>query len=461
MKKQSRIGAEETITAISTALGEGAIGIVRLSGQDAVKIADCVFRSKKGKLPSSFRSFTSHFGHVYDKDTVVDEALLTVMRAPKSYTKEEVVEISCHGGVVPLKRTLGLVLENGARLAEPGEFTKRAFINGRLDLTQAEAVLDIIRAKTDASLRAALGQLDGRLSSSLNKIRDELISISANIEASIDFPDDDIEIISGAKVRERLGSVKQEISRLLETADRGIILREGISCVICGKPNVGKSSMLNALIGRERAIVTHIPGTTRDSIEEFVNILGIPFKLTDTAGITPTEDIVEREGVLRSREHIESADLVLLLLDASSRLTGEDRVLIEDTKCRQRIIVLNKIDLARKLSLATAKGETVAEVSAKSGEGISGLKEKMSEKVFGGGVRATEGAVVTNARQKDALRRSCESLGEAIRAVDGKLSPELIAIELRESLDCIGEMVGETVTDDILDKVFSQFCIGK
>ena len=232
MKKQSRIGAEETITAISTALGEGAIGIVRLSGQDAVKIADCVFRSKKGKLPSSFRSFTSHFGHVYDKDTVVDEALLTVMRAPKSYTKEEVVEISCHGGVVPLKRTLGLVLENGARLAEPGEFTKRAFINGRLDLTQAEAVLDIIRAKTDASLRAALGQLDGRLSSSLNKIRDELISISANIEASIDFPDDDIEIISGAKVRERLGSVKQEISRLLETADRGIILREGISCVI-------------------------------------------------------------------------------------------------------------------------------------------------------------------------------------------------------------------------------------
>ncbi|MFA5338583.1 MAG: tRNA uridine-5-carboxymethylaminomethyl(34) synthesis GTPase MnmE [Candidatus Omnitrophota bacterium] len=461
MKKQSKIGAEDTIAAISTSLGECAIGIVRLSGKDAAEIADRIFRSKKGKLPSSFRSFTSHFGHVHDKGVVVDEALLTVMRAPKSYTKEEVVEISCHGGVIPLKKALGLVLENGARLAEPGEFTKRAFINGRLDLTQAEAVLDIIRAKTDASLRAALGQLDGRLSSSLNKIRDELISISAEVEASIDFPDEDMEILSGAKTSERLGSVKLEISRLLETADRGIILREGISCVICGKPNVGKSSLLNALIGRERAIVTHIPGTTRDTIEEFVNILGIPFKLTDTAGITPTEDIVEREGVLRSREHIEAADLVLLLLDASSRLTDEDRVLLEDTKGRQRIVVLNKIDLARKLTFAVAKGETVAEVSAKSGEGIGGLKEKMAEKVFGGGVRAAEGAVITNARQKDALRRSYESLTEAIKAVDGKLSPELIAIELRESLDCIGEMVGETVTDDILDKVFSQFCIGK
>ena len=461
MKKRSKIDAEDTIAAISTPLGEGAIGIIRLSGKDAVKIADGVFRSKKGGLPSSFRSFTSHFGRVYDKDSVVDEALLTVMRAPKSYTKEDTVEISCHGGVIPLRRSLGLVLERGARLAEPGEFTRRAFINGRLDLTQAEAVLDIIRAKTDASLRAAMSQLDGRLSSSLNEIRDEIISISANIEASIDFPDEDIEIISEAKIGERLGSVKREIWRLLETAEGGIILREGISCVICGKPNVGKSSMLNALIGRERAIVTHIPGTTRDTIEEFINILGIPFKLADTAGITPTEDIVEREGVLRSREHIEAADLVLLVLDASSRLTDEDRVLLEDTKGRQRIIVLNKIDLARKISLVAPKDETVAEVSAKSGEGIGGLKEKMSEKVYGGGVRATEGAVVTNVRQKDALRRSYESLTEAIKAVDGNLSPELIAIELRESLDCIGEMVGETVTDDILDKVFSQFCIGK
>ncbi|MDD4879040.1 MAG: tRNA uridine-5-carboxymethylaminomethyl(34) synthesis GTPase MnmE, partial [Candidatus Omnitrophica bacterium] len=398
---------------------------------------------------------------VHDKDSVVDEALLTVMRAPKSYTREDAVEISCHGGVIPLRKSLGLVLERGARLAEPGEFTKRAFINGRLDLTQAEAVLDIIRAKTDASLRAAISQLDGRLSSGLNKIKDELISISANIEGSIDFPDEDIEIISEAKIGERLGSVKEEVRRLLETAERGIILREGISCVICGKPNVGKSSMLNALVGRERAIVTHIPGTTRDPIEEFINILGIPFRLADTAGIVPTEDIVEREGVLRSREHIEAADLVLLVLDASSRLTDEDRVLLEDTKGRQRIIVLNKIDLSRKISLAASRDETVAEVSAKSGEGIDGLKDKMSEKVFGGGIRSTEGAIITNARQKDALRRSYESLAEAIRAVDGKLSPELIAIELKESLDCIGEIAGETVTDDILDKVFSQFCIGK
>lgn len=461
MRKQHKIDIEDTIAAISTSLGEGAIGIVRLSGKDAVKIADTVFRSKRDRLPSSFRSFTSHYGHVLDKDVIVDEALLMVMRAPKSYTKEEMVEINCHGGIIPLRKTIGLVLENGARLAEPGEFTKRAFLNGRLDLTQAEAVLDIIRSKTDASLRVALGQLDGRLSSALNRIKDELVCVSADIEASIDFPDDDIEIMSEAKIRKRLESAKGEVSRLLETSEKGIILREGISCVICGKPNVGKSSLLNALIQKDRAIVTHIPGTTRDTIEEFANIGGAPFKLVDTAGITPTEDVVEREGILRSRGYIESADLILLVLDAGSLKTDEDGILLDDTKGRPRIIVLNKIDLPRKISFSPSKEEVVVEVSAKEGRGIEDLKKMMSGAVFGGEIRAPEGAVITNMRQREALRSAREAIKEAIKAVDERLSPELIAIELKESLDCIGEVVGEVITDDILDRVFSQFCIGK
>lgn len=461
MKKQRKVDMEDTIAAVSTPLGEGAIGIVRLSGKDAVKIADTVFRSKKGRLPSSFRSFASHFGHVYDKDVVVDEALLIVMRAPKSYTKEEMVEISCHGGIMPLRKTLGVVLENGARLAEPGEFTKRAFLNGRLDLTQAEAVLDIIRSKTDASLRVALGQLDGRLSSALNKIKNELVSVSADVEASIDFPDEDIEIISEAKIRRRLESAKNEVSRLLETSEKGIILKEGISCVICGKPNVGKSSLLNALIQKDRAIVTHIPGTTRDAIEEFTNIGGAPFKLVDTAGIAPTEDVVEREGILRSRGHIESADLILLVLDTGSHKTDEDKVLLDDTEGRPRIIVLNKIDLPRKISFSSSNEEVVVEVSAKEGSGIEDLKKMMSEAVFGGKIRAPEGAVITNIRQRESLRSAREAIKEAIKAVDERLSPELIAMELNESLDCIGEVAGEVITDDILDRVFSQFCIGK
>jgi len=461
VKKQRKIDTEDTIAAISTPLGEGAIGIVRLSGKDAVGIADRIFRSKKGRLASTFRSFSSHYGHVLDNDVIVDEALLTVMRAPKSYTKEEMVEISCHGGIIPLRKTLGLVLEKGARLAEPGEFTKRAFLNGRLDLTQAEAVLDIIRSKTDASLKVALGQLDGRLSSALNGIKDGLISVSADIEASIDFPDEDIEIISEAKIGSRLRSARDAISRLLETSEKGIILREGLSCVICGKPNVGKSSLLNALVQKDRAIVTHIPGTTRDAIEEFTNIGGVPFKLVDTAGVTPTEDVVEREGVLRSRWHIESADLILLVLDAGSHKTGEDEILLEDTEGRPRIIVLNKIDLPRKISFSPSRGEIIAEVSAKEGRGIEDLRKMMSEAVFGGKIRAPEGAVITNMRQEEALKGACGALERAMAAVDEKLSPELIAIEIRESLDSLGEVVGEVITDDILERVFSQFCIGK
>ena len=461
MKKQYKIDTQDTIAAISTPLGEGAIGIIRISGKEALKIADAIFKPAKGGTPSKFRPFTSHYGRVVDGQKSADETLLTIMRAPYSYTREDSVELSCHGGVIPLRRTLEIVLKNGARIAEPGEFTRRAFLNGRFDLAQAEAVLDIIRAKTDASLDVALGQLEGKLSAYVLRAKDELIEISAQIEASIDFPDEEINIMSGSKLKERLESVEKKLAELLETADKGIILRDGISCVICGKPNVGKSSLLNALLQKERAIVTHIPGTTRDSIEEFTNIGGVPFKLIDTAGIAPTEDIIEREGILRSREHIERSSLVLLVLDAGSRITDEDRILLDDTGGKRRMIVINKIDLPRRIDFKPETRESVFEISAKEGSGIEELKAAMAEAVLGGDVAVPEGAVVTNLRQKEAVRNARESVVRAIKAVEDGLSAELTAIEVRESLDHIGEIVGEVATDDILDRIFSRFCIGK
>ncbi|MDD5423699.1 MAG: tRNA uridine-5-carboxymethylaminomethyl(34) synthesis GTPase MnmE [Candidatus Omnitrophica bacterium] len=461
MTGRNKIDTGDTIAAISTPSGEGAIGIVRLSGKGSLGIADKVFRPNGAGSPSGFRSFTVHYGHIVDGNSVVDEALLTVMRAPKSYTKEDMAEINCHGGIVPLRKTLELVLAGGARLAEPGEFTKRAFLNGRIDLTQAEAVLDVIRSKTDESLAIALGQLDGRLSSILKGIREELASVSAGVEASIDFPEEDIEIISEAGTKARLEAVRAQLAGILETADKGIIMREGISCVICGKPNVGKSSLLNALLRKDRAIVTHVPGTTRDTIEEYANIEGIPFRLVDTAGITATEDIVEREGVLRSREHMERSGLILLMLDGSSAVSGEDRALLEDTRSRARIIVINKADLPRKISASEFPGICAIEISAKSGKGLERLRKAMAGAVFSGKARAGEPVAVTNLRQKEAARSALSSVEAAIDAVDGKLPPELIAVEVNESLGHIADIVGETVNEEILDRIFSQFCIGK
>ncbi len=461
MRKRFRIDVEDTIAAISTPIGEGAIGIVRISGKDAVPISDAIFKSKKHKSPSSFRSFTTHYGYVYDEGALVDEALLTLMRAPKSYTKEDLIEISCHSGIIPLRKILDLVIKNGARLAEPGEFTKRAFLNGRIDLAQAEAVLDIIKSKTEASLRVALGQLKGGLSVRLNKIKDELLVSLADIEASIDFPDEDLEIISEAKIKNNLKTIRDRLAKLLESAECGIILREGLTCVICGKPNVGKSSLLNALLRRERAIVTHLPGTTRDAIEEFANINGLPFKLVDTAGIAPTEDIVEREGILRSREYLEQADLTLLVIDANGDITDEDKMLLTDTSGKPRIIVINKTDLPQKIDSAVLGNNCRVKISAKFGDGIDELKKKMTDTVWGGKIISSEGAVITNLRQKDALTSALKSVECAIGAVEDKLSPELIAVELKDALDSVGEIVGEIITDDLLDKIFSQFCIGK
>ncbi len=458
MNKQHKIDMEDTIAAISTPIGESAIGIVRLSGNRCLEIAGRIFRSKTGKAPSTFKSFTIHYGRVMDGDLDVDEALLAVMRAPKSYTKEDMAEISCHGGVVPLRKVLSGALRAGARLAEPGEFTRRAFINGRIDLAQAEAVLDIIRSKTDSSMAMALERLDGGLSAAVKGIKDEVISILAGVEASVDFPEEDLEIISEACTKERLGSVLFSLKKLADSANKGIIMREGVSCVICGKPNVGKSSLLNALLKKERAIVTHVPGTTRDSIEEYADIEGIPFRLIDTAGITSSADIVEKQGIIRSREHIKNASLVMLVLDAGVPLSGEDTALLKDTEGRPRIIVINKSDLPRKIDF---KAPGTVEVSAKKGYAIDKLRTAMAEAVFGGAVIGQEGCAISNLRQKEACRQAAEAASRALGAVEGGQSAELAAVDIRECLDHISEIAGETFDEDILDRVFSSFCIGK
>ena len=337
---------EATICAISTPIGEGGIGIVRISGRDAISIADKIFFSKKNKKLSSLASHTIHYGEIRDNNSErVDEALVSIMKAPNTYTKEDVIEINCHGGALSLKRVMELVIKNGARLAEPGEFTKRAFLNGRIDLAQAEAVIDIINSKTDDSLRLAVGQLSGILSKKVNAIREELISIIASVEASIDFVDEDIEFISRDVMEKRIKGAVDEIEALITTADEGRIYKEGIATAIIGRPNVGKSSLLNALLKEERAIVTPVPGTTRDVIEEWVNIKGMPLRILDTAGIRHTEDIVEMEGVKRSREAIKMADIILLLIDGSVKLNEEDKRLMEEIRDKRLIVLLNKSDL--------------------------------------------------------------------------------------------------------------------
>lgn len=462
MRKQLKVDLEDTIAAISTPPGgEGAIGIVRLSGRDAVKTASAFFKSAKGGDPADFHSFTLHYGYIYDKDLIVDEALFALMLAPKSYTREDMVEINCHGGAVTLRKTLELALKNGARIAQPGEFTKRAFINGRIDLAQAEAVLDIIRSKTEASLRMSTRQLNGQLSSYLKDIKDGLLDIAARVEAQIDFPDEDMEATPPERIKISLEEVNKKLSELIRSADAGIILKEGLTCVICGRPNVGKSSLLNALLDRQRAIVTHIPGTTRDTIEDFANINGIPFKLIDTAGIAPSEDIVEREGILRSREKIEQSDLILLVVDASCALTEEDKMLLADTEGRPRIVVMNKMDLPQNADLSSFEGRAVISISAKEGLGMDKLKKTMEDFVWGGRVYPSEGVMISNLRQKEALKDALDAVSRAVVSIQEDFSAELIAIELKDALDAIGEITGEITNNDLLEGIFSKFCVGK
>lgn len=459
--------AEETISAVATAVGEGGIGIIRMSGNKVSTILDKIFQGKKVKKTADLVAQKMAYGYIIDPENQknIDEVMVVIMRSPRSYTREDVVEIHCHGGAVPLKNILALTLRYGARLAEPGEFTKRAFLNGRLDLAQAEAVIDIIRAKTDASLRMALGHLEGALSGKIRLMRDEILAMIANLEATIDFPEEDIEELAAQDVKRAVHEVLGEIDHLLATKETGRILREGLETVIIGKPNVGKSSLLNALLQEKRAIVTDVPGTTRDIIEEFVNIRGVPLKIVDTAGIRETTDVVEKIGVEKAREYISTADLILVLLDASLPLSAEDREVLALLPGRQAIILINKSDLPILLEMdevhTYVSHEQVIKISVIEGNGLSELEQRIVDMVYSGQVQEKEGAFINNLRQASLLEQAKGHLVAVIETVDQGMPPDCIVVDLRDAWDKLGEITGDTVGEDIIDQIFTKFCIGK
>jgi tRNA modification GTPase len=450
----------DTIAAISTPIGEGGLAVVRLSGGEAFAISDRIFRAagKNGAKPSEAPSHTVHYGTVWRDGKTVDEVMLTVLRAPRTFTREHMVEISCHGGILPAKLVLDSVLAAGARLATAGEFTKRAFLNGRIDLAQAEAVADLIHSRTELALEAANEQLAGKLSRRIEQLRDQMVQTLAHVEAHIDFPDEDIAPDTKAQLVTRLEGGVSFMDQLLCTATEGRILRHGIRAAIIGRPNAGKSSLLNQLLGHERAIVSPIPGTTRDTIEETANIRGIPVIFIDTAGLRESADLIEAEGIRRSHETIARAELVLHVLDVSEPLTNEEKAFLDQTLAQKRVIVLNKIDLPRRLEGQIDSGVSV---SCATGEGIERLKDTIRDLVWSGQAGGEMLEVMINARHQDALRRSRLHCVNAIEALRADRPLELAAMDLRIATNAIGEIVGKTTTEDILDSIFSQFCIGK
>jgi len=454
-------GPDDTIAAIATPLGEGGLAVIRLSGSRSFAIADEIFvpRGAAAPAPSRASSHTLHFGHIQRHGRPVDEVMLAVLRAPRTFTREDTVEISCHGGLLAAKLVLDCALAAGARLAGPGEFTKRAFLNGRIDLAQAEAVADLIAARTDLALAAANEQLAGRLSQRINAARDDMMRILAHVEAHIDFPDEDIAPDTREQLIARLRRSVELMDALLATADEGQILRRGIRAAIIGRPNAGKSSLLNQLLGHDRAIVSAIPGTTRDTIEETANVRGIPVVFIDTAGLREARDSIEIEGIRRSHVSIERADLVLHVLDNSEPLAEDDRMSVAAAPGKKRILIRNKSDLPRRLELPA---NTVAvEVSCATGAGIESLKDAIKDAVWAGQIRAEMLEVMINSRHQDALRRSREAALAAIASLVANETLELAGMELRIAVNAIGEIVGKTATEDLLDLVFSQFCIGK
>jgi tRNA modification GTPase len=452
---------DDTIAAIATPLGEGGIAVVRLSGQRALAIADASFEpaGKSSLKPSAAPTHTIQFGKIVRAGRVVDEVLVSIMRAPRTFTREDVVEITCHGGLLPAKLVLDTVLENGARLATPGEFTRRAFLNGRIDLAQAEAVADLIHSRTELALAAANEQLAGKLSQRINLLRDDLMKILAHIEAHIDFPDEDIAPDTRGQLAGRLRAALEFIDSLLRTAKEGRILRRGIRAAIIGRPNVGKSSLLNQLLGHDRAIVSPIPGTTRDTIEETANIRGLPVIFIDTAGLRESSDQVEAEGIRRSRAALADAELILHVLDASEPLNAADEKLLADFAQKKRVVIQNKIDLPAKLELPP--GLQRIGICCLTGKGLEQVKDAIKEKVWAGDIEAGSWQVMINSRHENALQRGRVALERTLHAPQGNLGLELVALDLRISVGAIGEIVGKTTTEDLLDAIFSQFCIGK
>ncbi len=456
---------QDTIAAISTALGEGAIGIVRLSGEEAISITNRIF---KGKDLTKVAANTINYGHIYnpDNEKTIDEVMVSVMHAPKSYTCEHITEINCHGGIVAVQSILDLVLEQGARLAEPGEFTKRAFLNGRIDLSQAEAVMDMIEAKTNRAMSASMSQLQGSLSSKITDLRQRMLDTLAQVEVTIDYPEyDDVEELSTKELSTTAHLIKDEIQRILAQAQQGRLFRDGINTVIIGRPNVGKSSLLNILTGTDSAIVTDIEGTTRDSIEEYVNVRGVPLKLTDTAGIRQTEEIVEKIGVEKSRQLMERADLIILILNQAEPLQEVDIELLEATKNQKRIIVMNKQDLPSKINrdelLELADESELIETSMIEEAGIEALEEQIERLFFSGNLQSAESNYLLNTRHTQLLKQALSSLDEVIEATQMQLPVDLIQIDFIHAWDTLGEITGESVQDELIDKLFSQFCLGK
>lgn len=455
----------DTVAAISTPPGQSGIGIVRLTGPQAIPIADSLFMpASPGKRAAFLPSFTTAYGRICCDGEVVDEVILTVMRAPRTYTTQDVVEINCHGGIIPLRRTLELVLARGARLADPGEFTKRAFVFGRIDLAQAESVLDIISARTEEAQRAAMRQLEGGLSSKIHELRESLLNLLASLEAAIDYGDEGLDLPSTAEVVAGCRELSAGLDELIAGAQLGRALREGLRVAIAGRPNVGKSSLMNALLRDERVIVTPIPGTTRDVVEDTVNIRGIPVILWDTAGLRATDDPVESLGVARTERAVAQADLVLLVLDGSVALTPEDRELARELRGRGMILVLNKSDLPPGFAPDEVQdwgAQAVVATCALTGEGIAELEQAIGNHVWGGTQPQADSVLVTNLRHRLALERARQAVWDAQAAAERGLSEEYVASDLREALDALGEIIGLTTTQEVIDRVFANFCVGK
>lgn len=456
----------DTICAIATPIGEGGVAIIRISGENALSIASKIFVSKNNYDINNMKTYTMKYGHIIDikNQEIVDEVILSYMKAPNSYTGENVVEINCHGGVVSTNSVLNQIIKAGARLAEPGEFTKRAFLNGRIDLSQAEAVMDIITAKTELSMKAAMLQSKGALSREITDLRKYLLNVLALIEYAVDFTEDDEDIVDDnliLQIKDSVDKAIQKIKTLLESADEGKIIREGLNIVIVGKPNVGKSSLLNALLREKRAIVTDVPGTTRDVIEEYINLDGIPVKITDTAGIRDTEDVVEKIGVEKSKEKIEEADLIILMLDTSRELDDDDRIIIDKIKDKKHIVLLNKIDLDTRLPQEIiSKFNNKIDISAKTGKGIEDLKKEIKNLFFNGEINS-ESLIVSNSRHKQALYRALENCDTSVHKINANEYLDLISIYITAAMKALGEITGDELEEDLLNKIFSEFCVGK
>ena len=458
---------EETIAAIATAFGEGGIGIVRISGEKAETILEKIFKPAEKHNGTYIADRRLTYGHIIDPNdgTVIDEVLAVMMKAPASYTKEDVVEIQCHGSVIALGKIFSLALLFGARAAEPGEFTKRAFLNGRIDLSQAEAVIDLIRAKTDRGFAVALDQMEGGLSGLIRATRQNLLEQLVQIAVNLDYPEEDIEEITYKKLAEEIDTAKREIETLLTTAETGRMIRDGLRVTIAGRPNVGKSSLMNALLRESRAIVTDIPGTTRDTIEEVLSLRGIPVYLTDTAGIHETDDTIEKIGIEKSKEAFNRADLILFMIDGSLPLRKEDYEIASHIGDRHAILLVNKKDLGRKVTEQELKtllpAAAMIDTSLVGADATVKLEEQILAMVYGGRVHQEESRVVTNARQKDLLIRADKALAEARTALEQGLALDFIETDIRDAWELLGEIIGETVSEDIINEVFARFCLGK